>query len=254
MRMATPPENVKLTNLLRTSGASGAARRRVMELLKRSRLLLEVLSESDLSVLATRDEEGLIVVPVFSCVDEARASPSLAATMTIAVVPAAEIFRRALSTGVSYILVNPASCRWRLSRPEIEALALGSMPVVTASNTLESRIEKEIAAYKSRTGDLMGSRYLNNFYGHLPGGFYRRIDVIGLNRPYTNPGAGKRRKEMSFAQFHELIDRLIVELDVDLTKIKRLHEGHNDDAFQNILPLYVRLRNEGFKHYPDLTA
>lgn len=254
--MPTPPANMKLTRLLRKLGTKpGAVRGQVLELLKRSRLLLEVLSEGDLSVLATRDEEGLIVVPVFSCADEARASLSSSSAMTIAVVPAAEIFRRALSTGVSYILVNPASCRWRLSRPEIEALVLGRVPVVTASNTLESRIEREIEAYKRRTGDLMESRYLNNFYGHLPGGFYRRIDVIGLNRPYTNPGAGKRRKEMSFAQFHELIDRLIVELGVDLTKITRLHEGKDDDdAYRNILPLYVRLRKEGFKHYPDLTA
>lgn len=253
MRMTTPPENVKLTNLLRTSGASALARRRVIELLKRSRLLLEVLSESDLSVLATRDEEGLIVVPVFSCADEARASLPTTSVMTIAVVPAVEIFRRALLTGVSYILINPASCRWRLSRREIETLVRARVPAADPS-TLESRIEKELDSYKRRTGDLVECHFLNNFYGHLPGGFYRHLALIGLNRPYTNPGAGKRRKEMSFAQFHELIDRLIAELGIDLTKIARLHEGIDDDAYRSILPLYIRLRKEGFKHYPDLTA
>lgn len=253
--MPIPPMNMKLTRMLgELRGRTGTARRQVVELLKRSRLLLEVLSESDLNVLATQDEEGMIVLPVFTCADEARASLPRTASMTIAVVPAAEILRRALLNGVSYILVNPASCRWRLSRQEIEALVRGCVPAA-ASNTLESRIEKELESYKRRTGDLVESHFLNNFYGHLPGGFYRRLDLIGLNRPYTNPGAGKKRKEMSLAQFHELIDRLIAELGLDLTKIARLHEGKDDDdAYRNILPLYVQMRKEGFKHYPDLTA
>ncbi|MCR4295990.1 MAG: hypothetical protein NUW21_10675 [Elusimicrobia bacterium] len=158
-----------------------------------------------------------------------------------------ERFRR-VQKGIWEIVSGAVSGR------EIGAVGLGRAPAATATNTLESRIEKEIEVYKRKTGDLTGSHYLNNFYGHLPGGFYRRPGITGL-KPYTNPGGGKRRKEMSRAQFHELIDGLISELGVDLTEIAKLHEGRDDDdAFHNILPLYVRLRKEGFKHYPDLTA
>lgn len=82
--MPTPPANMKLTRILRElRDGTGTTRRQVVELLKRSRLMLEDLLESALNVLATQDEEGKIVLPVFSCADETRASLPRTAAMTL---------------------------------------------------------------------------------------------------------------------------------------------------------------------------
>lgn len=235
-------------------GASGAARRRVLERLRRSRLLLQVLSESDLNVLATRDEGGSIAVPVFTCAGEARAWLPQAEAMTVAVVPAAEIFRRTLSTAASCILINPASCRWRLSLLEIKALAIGLALATTASTTLKSRIERELEVYRRRTGAL-GGHFLNNFHCLLPGGLYRRIfDQEEMNQPCADARASRKLRGMMHAQFFGLIDALIEELGLDANEIKRLQSAEGREIYDYVFPLYVRLREEGFKHYPDLTA
>jgi hypothetical protein len=96
---------------------------------------------------------------------------------------------------------------------------------------------------------------LNNFHCHLPGGLYRLIaNRTDVNAPYTNPGASRKRREMTPAQFFGVIDALIAELGLDAEKIKNLQNDRDRDIHDYAFALYVRLREEGFKHYPDLTA
>jgi hypothetical protein len=122
-------------------------------------------------------------------------------------------------------------------------------------SSLRERIAREIEAHKRRGSKLEYGPYLNNFHCHLPGGLYRLIAKrTDVNEPYTNPGASRKRREMTRAQFSGVIDALIAELGLDAEKIKNLQLGRNEDIHDYAFALYVRLREEGFKHYPDLTA
>ncbi|MBI2384688.1 MAG: hypothetical protein HYV14_01620 [Elusimicrobia bacterium] len=120
---------------------------------------------------------------------------------------------------------------------------------------LLKRIDREIAAHKRRELGRDGWPYLNNFHCRLPGGLYRKI--LGpdeLHQPYGDPQASRKLRGMTPARLFALIDRLIEELGLDARKIRRLQSARGREIYDYAFPLYVRLRQAGFKHHPDLTS
>jgi hypothetical protein len=102
------------------------------------------------------------------------------------------------------------------------------------------------------------SSYFNNFHGHLPGGFHRKMAAVDDDWKYGAPGAGARRG-LTATEFHQDVDRTIAELGLDpetMSQLEKDIETRSDmEKFHAyILPLYVRLREKGYNHYPDLTA
>lgn len=119
---------------------------------------------------------------------------------------------------------------------------------------LLKEIEREQAKHRLRCGKF-NFPFLNNFPGLLPGGFYRLIlEAEDLHIPYDNPAAGPKRRGLTPAQMFELIDRLIPEVGLDVETIKCLQRTRTGKIYDYVYPLYLRLREEGFMHYPDLTA
>lgn len=122
-------------------------------------------------------------------------------------------------------------------------------------NRLHERIAREIEAHKRQGLGIHGWPYLNNFHCRLPGGLYRTIfDQAVLNQTYTDARASRKLRGMTPAQFFGVIDRLIVQLGLDADRIRKLQTARGRGIYRYIFPLYVRLRKEGFKHYPDLTS
>lgn len=120
---------------------------------------------------------------------------------------------------------------------------------------LRERIEKEIAAYKRSEYGRDDWPYLNNFHCRLPGGLYRKIcDETKLNQHYTDARASRKLRAMTHAQFFGLVDDLIAELGLYAEKIMGLQSVASRKLHDYCFPVYVRLREEGFKHYPDLTS
>lgn len=120
---------------------------------------------------------------------------------------------------------------------------------------LLKRIDREIAEHKRQGLGLDGWPYLNNFHCRLPGGLYRRILAPDeLHQTYDDPNASRKFRGMTPARLFELIDRLIDELGLDAGRIKELQSIRSREIYDYAFPLYVRLREEGFKHYPDLTS
>jgi hypothetical protein len=121
---------------------------------------------------------------------------------------------------------------------------------------LRKRIDREILEHDPViAGEHQGLAFLNNFHCHLPGGYLRNIseDLLEDRLPVSREWEGGRILRRS--QFYAVIDKFIAELHLDADKIKELREGQDPDKFfAYIFPLYVRLREAGFKHYPDLTA
>ncbi|MFA6093660.1 MAG: deaminase [Elusimicrobiota bacterium] len=96
---------------------------------------------------------------------------------------------------------------------------------------------------------------LNNFHAVLPGGYRRSFDSIAMNELYGNSKSGKKLRKVTLAEFLREVDRTIEELGMDPMEIIRLHGGRDYDAmYRYILPIYIRLLEKGYKHYPDLTA
>lgn len=116
---------------------------------------------------------------------------------------------------------------------------------------LRSKVEREMKAYARKTR----WPYLNNFHCRLPGGLYRKIlEEEDLDRPYAREGASRRLRAMTPRSFFALIDRLIGELGLDIGAILRLQDAGTRDIYEYAFPVYLRLREKGFKHYPDLTS
>lgn len=117
------------------------------------------------------------------------------------------------------------------------------------TNSLHERIAREIAAHK-RKPDQRDWPFLNNFHCRLPGGLYRAI--FDQTHAYTDARASRKLRGMTIAQFFGVIDGMIRELGLDANKIMRLQSSRK--IYTYVFPLYVRLREAGFNHYPDLTS
>lgn len=125
----------------------------------------------------------------------------------------------------------------------------------TTASGLRERIEQEIEVHKQAGLGRKGWPYLNNFPSRLPGGLHRRVfEEVDLDAAYSDARSSRKLRGMTPRKFFALIDELIAELGLDTGKIVRLQNTPTLEIHEYVFPLYVRLREEGFKHYPDLTA
>jgi hypothetical protein len=89
----------------------------------------------------------------------------------------------------------------------------------------------------------------------LPGGCYRHFPDDIKDHGCRDERASKKRRAMTMRQFHLFIDELITELDLEPEFIRQLRSAEDVDRLETyVFPLYMRLRAEGFQHYPDLIA
>lgn len=127
-------------------------------------------------------------------------------------------------------------------------------PVSGRGCALRNRIRREIERHERGELGSTGWPYLNNFHCRLPGGLYRTLGADFLDAPSLSPGASPRLRRMTLRQFYALIDGLIAELGLNVERILALQAAESREIYDYTFPLYVRLREEGFKHYPDLTS
>ena len=134
------------------------------------------------------------------------------------------------------------------------------------TKNLSKVIEREINKSKKEYGDEWYLKYFNNFYGNLPGGLYRDPllfprhirdkKIIDFEEP--NDKLSRIRLNQSTLEFHKTIDDVIKELRLnprEITEAQEKYKKHYDlELFDLIIPIYIRLREMGYKHYPDLTA
>lgn len=120
---------------------------------------------------------------------------------------------------------------------------------------IRRKVEREMAAHARRTKGRRLCPFLNNFHCRLPGGLYRRIySRVELHERYLDERAGAKLRRMTAAQFFAHIDAAIAELGLDARKMRRLQNARTLEIHDYAFPLYLRLRQDGFKHYPDLTS
>ena len=133
-------------------------------------------------------------------------------------------------------------------------------------------VRKHIREY----GRVWRGWYFNNFVGKLPYGFERaHMDELTLaqgdmaNTPIMQEGTSQKLRGMTYVQFYQDIDATIAELGLDVDKIESLQKNltaaaHDQDdgmyevtanrLFGYAFPLYIKMREKGYAHYPDLTS
>ncbi len=107
------------------------------------------------------------------------------------------------------------------------------------------------------------SAFLNNFYGHLVGGFNRRCcEQLGNmdNKP-QNPGHSELARSKTRREFYQEVDQVTQEAGLDEGEILKFQKYHGCEAedeqeriSRRIFPVYIALRQKGYYHYPDLTC
>ncbi len=122
---------------------------------------------------------------------------------------------------------------------------------------LKQQIEREIEQARTQRGKEWGRYYLNNFNGNLPGGYRRRYDPV--SRAYaSDTRASEKRRNQSLAGFWATIDDAIEEVGITQNQIiearNRFDNEREWEMFDLVIPIYIKLRELGYKHYPDLTA
>ncbi|HLC55743.1 MAG TPA: hypothetical protein VJJ23_00725 [Candidatus Nanoarchaeia archaeon] len=113
----------------------------------------------------------------------------------------------------------------------------------------ESRAKEMFSLY------LWKIEYYNKFYTILPGGILRGIDPKYLDKKIEDSRAGELLRSQSKREFYQTIDRVIQELGYNLSYIEQLNQPFRGIYKQPfIFPVYLRLREIGYKRYPDLVA
>jgi len=98
--------------------------------------------------------------------------------------------------------------------------------------------------------------YFNNFCGILPFGYKRKeLYLPYLNEKCLDKRTSEKLQDMTLGEFFRCIDDTISEVGLDLDELKRLQEGRDyEELYKFTLPIYIRLREKGYKPYPDLVA
>lgn len=129
---------------------------------------------------------------------------------------------------------------------------------------ITQQIEREIEQARQQYGQEWGAHYFNNFDGNLPGGYRRRYDPT--SRSYSSDTeASEKRRNQSLAEFWATIDNAVEEVGINQRQIIEARNRFNNDRdlgnndrdggmFDLVIPVYIKLRELGYKHYPDLTA
>lgn len=148
----------------------------------------------------------------------------------------------------------------------------GAPPQPRMNETDPAIIDEQIAEGVANEG-IQG--FINNFKGHLPGGFYRSIiERHGwLDNPAIDdasnitPGTSERIRTVTWQQFFNDVDQAIPDSGTSSEEINRLKAVHDaaqttpgaDSAtthknyIQAIIPVYRQLRMIGYSH-EDLTV
>lgn len=132
------------------------------------------------------------------------------------------------------------------------------------TKTLAEKITRETKAFKKMHGKNWAIEYFNNFYGNLPGGYRRRLLESApelKNMKKWDKGSSKSIEKQTVSEFFETIDRVINEMELDVSEIVAIQNNTTlnsvekySNLYDMILPVYTKLREMGYKHYPDLTA
>lgn len=129
-------------------------------------------------------------------------------------------------------------------------------------------VGQEIKEYQKKFGEDWHMKFFNNFSLNLPdddcenGGFYRgAIKEIGrwdkkpeeYYKQKDLEGHSKLYKNQTKREFFETIDRAIIEQGISIDEIKRLQRLKNENPgylkslYKVTLPVFVRLRQKGYK-------
>ena len=138
------------------------------------------------------------------------------------------------------------------------------------ASELSDQIMKEIEQYKGKYGKKWGMHYFNNFDNHLVEGRWRILpkDATDKDREIQkafmlmpvvgNPGSSDRMMGLTYGKFYKEVDSIVAGLGINEIGIieKRNRLKLNDDwsLFDLLIPVYIKLRERGYNHYPDLTA
>jgi len=128
---------------------------------------------------------------------------------------------------------------------------------MTKTKSLEKQIYREIWKAIKKHSDLWTSYYFNNFKGHLPKGYYREHFPKSFND--WDEKHSKLLKKQTMGEFHETIDNVISQLGFSKeefiafqSQLSQVPET-GDFYIEKCTPLYIKLREMGYNHYPDLT-
>ena len=122
---------------------------------------------------------------------------------------------------------------------------------------LEKEIREEIEQYREKHGKYWGMEYFNNFDINLPGSLIRKPGFDLNSKPWKDDGeVSFKLREQSLEEFLETIDKVIENIKIEPQDIieGRKYRFENDKFFDLITPIYIRLRELGYNHYPDLTV
>jgi hypothetical protein len=90
--------------------------------------------------------------------------------------------------------------------------------------------------------------FLNNFPGHMPGGYKRR----GLEEIAEEEWSEDMKKK---SKLHQDLDAAIVALGLNVSEIEKIvRERKIKENIDLIKRIYVEMRRRGYKHYPDLVG
>jgi hypothetical protein len=128
---------------------------------------------------------------------------------------------------------------------------------------MRTRVHGEMEEFE-RTKPEPHYTFFNNLHLRLPGSCLRKLlEPENLACKECNPGASAKRRGQSSGEFYAELDRTIVEAGLDQAVLERLRVRANsrdstgadfDELYDYIFPLYIRLREKGYNHYPDLTS
>ena len=127
-----------------------------------------------------------------------------------------------------------------------------------AMRPMALRVRLELRRYVKESGVVAWRFYFNNFIQRLPGAGLRammeRHALLWLDRP--DPKARADAEEL--LRLSRDVDLAVAETGVDMAELwsrveSRRREGLPADLLLSI-PVFVRLRQKGYRRYPDLTA
>jgi len=137
--------------------------------------------------------------------------------------------------------------------------------------SIRGSIEQETEDSKQRYGTDWSYMYFNNWINALPDGLRREAaDFLGiLDIPFGEEYPGETEyselfRNQTMREFFEIVDTVLEEEGISIEEVKRLQRLRNewDGAGDPILihlngltlPTFIRLREMGYKRYPDLVV
>ncbi len=132
------------------------------------------------------------------------------------------------------------------------------------TKTLKEIIDGEIVSSKKEYGERWMAEYFNNLCGKLPGGYLRKgvkdFPKMG-NSKIWNDDSSEVLKKQTLNEFYRTIDSVIVSMGVNPDEIAQSQEkaDFTKKYFEiskviDLVEFTIKMREIGYKHYPDLVA